>query len=126
MRPSLTRRNILVRRIPRWNCENLFHVIGKATVAQVQVGDTGQTEFVICDQSIDTNHGYAKRAVVNSEVAKRRTALEQRLATLRRWTASARVRYQHATALSDRLRKQAKARGAHELRNEVVAGSQPA
>jgi hypothetical protein len=60
---------------------------------------------------LDTNHGYAKRAVVNSEVAKRRTALEQRLATLRRWTASARVRYQHATALSDRLRKQAKARG---------------
>jgi hypothetical protein len=32
---------------------------------------------------LDTNHGYAKRAVVNSEVAKRRTALEQRLATLR-------------------------------------------
>src|SRR5258707_1310559 len=60
---------------------------------------------------LDTNHGYAKTAVVNSEVAKRRTALEQRLATLRRWTASARVRYQHATALSDRLRKQAKARG---------------
>jgi hypothetical protein len=60
---------------------------------------------------LDTNHGYAKRAVVNSEVAKRRTALEQRRATLQRWTASARVRYQHATALSDRLRKQAKARG---------------
>src|SRR5258708_1283780 len=60
---------------------------------------------------LDTNHGYAKRAVVNSEVAKRRTALEQRLTTLQRWTASARVRYQHATALSDRLRKQAKARG---------------
>ena len=32
---------------------------------------------------LDTNHGYAKRAVVNSEVAKRRTALEQRLTTLR-------------------------------------------
>jgi hypothetical protein len=60
---------------------------------------------------LDTNHGYAKRAVVNSEVAKRRAALEQRLATLRRWTASARGRYQRATALSDRLRKQAKARG---------------
>ncbi len=60
---------------------------------------------------LDTNRGYAKTAVVNSEVAKRRTALEQRLATLRSWTESARVRYQHATALSDRLRKQAKARG---------------
>jgi hypothetical protein len=60
---------------------------------------------------LDTNHGYAKTAVVNSEVAKRRSALEQRLATLRRWTVSARGRYQRATALSDRLRKQARARG---------------
>jgi hypothetical protein len=60
---------------------------------------------------LDTNHGYAKTAVVNSEVAKRRTALEQRLATLRRWTVSARERYQRATTFSDRLRKQAKARG---------------
>jgi hypothetical protein len=32
---------------------------------------------------LDTNHGYAKTAVVNSEVAKRRAALEQRLSTLR-------------------------------------------
>jgi len=60
---------------------------------------------------LDTNHGYAKTAVINSEVAKRRSALEQRLATLRRWTVSARGRYQRATTLSDRLRKQAKARG---------------
>jgi len=60
---------------------------------------------------LDTNHGYAKTAVINSEVAKRRTALQQRLVTLQRWTASARVRYQRATTLSDRLRKQAKARG---------------
>ena len=29
---------------------------------------------------LDTNHGYAKTAVVNSEVAKRRTALQQSLA----------------------------------------------
>lgn len=60
---------------------------------------------------LDTNHGYAKRAVVNSEIAKRRAALEQRLTTLRRWTDSARVRYQHAERLSDRLRKQVNARG---------------
>ena len=60
---------------------------------------------------LDTNHGYAKRAVINSEIAKRRAALEQRLATLRRWTDSACVRYQHAEVLSDRLRKQANARG---------------
>jgi hypothetical protein len=60
---------------------------------------------------LDTNHGYAKTAVVNSEVAKRRSALEQRLATLQRWTVSARERDPRATTLSDRLRKQAKARG---------------
>ncbi len=60
---------------------------------------------------LDTNHGYAKTAVINSEVARRRAGLQQRLATLQRWTASACVRYQHATTFSDRLRKQAKARG---------------
>ena len=37
--------------------------------------------------------------------------LQQRLATFQRWTVSARERYQRATTLSDRLRKQAKARG---------------
>jgi len=42
-----------VGRIPRGDRENLFRVIGKATVVQVQVGDTAQTEFVICDQSIE-------------------------------------------------------------------------
>jgi hypothetical protein len=52
---------------------------------------------------LDTNHGYAKTAVVNSEVAKRRTALQQRLATFQRWTISARERYQRATTLSERL-----------------------
>jgi hypothetical protein len=86
-----------------------------ATLAQTYGRRWPAQENIIRDYllalGLDTNHGYAKRAVVNSEVAKRRTALEQRLATLRHWTASARVRYQHATALSDRLRKQAKARG---------------
>ena len=99
MRPSLTRRNILVGRIPRGDREHLFHVIGKATIAQVQVGDTAHTEFVICEQSIDTNHGYTKTPVENSEIAKRRTALSKRLANVQRWADAARKRSHNASKL---------------------------
>ena len=38
---------------------------------------------------LDTNHGFAKVAVENSEVAKRRTHLEKRLARLKQWAQSA-------------------------------------
>src|SRR5690348_13187179 len=79
MQPSLRRRNLLPARIARKASKNLFPVFWKTTVAQVQLGDTTQTKFVICDQSIDTNHGYAKRWVENSEVTKRRAELEQQL-----------------------------------------------
>jgi len=85
------------------------------TLAQLYARRWPAQENIIRDYllalGLDTNHGYAKTAVINSEVAKRRTALEQRLTTLQRWTVSARERYQRATTLSDRLRKQAKARG---------------
>jgi hypothetical protein len=57
---------------------------------------------------IDTNHGYAKTAVVNSEVAKRRTALEQRLTNVRRWAAGAREREHKAGALYHRRWQQTK------------------
>lgn len=89
--------------------------IDAVTLAQQYARHWPAQENIIRDYllalGLDTNHGYAKRAVINSEVPKRRTALEQRLATLQRWTVSARERYQRATTLSDRLRKQAKARG---------------
>jgi len=39
---------------------------------------------------LDTNHGYAKTVVEHSEVAKRRTAVEQRRDTLQRWADGAR------------------------------------
>ncbi len=55
MRPSLTRSNILVGRVPRCGSELLFHVLWKAAVAQMQMYGTAHTEFVICDQSIDRN-----------------------------------------------------------------------
>jgi hypothetical protein len=45
---------------------------------------------------LDTNHGYAKTAIVNSEQAKQRATLEQRRERLDRWTASARQRYERA------------------------------
>jgi hypothetical protein len=46
---------------------------------------------------LDTNHGYAKRLVEHSEVAKRRTALEQRRDTLHRWADGARKRGRRAS-----------------------------
>jgi hypothetical protein len=60
---------------------------------------------------LDTNHGYGKRPIVNSEVAKKRTALEKRLSNVQRWMASARVRSHKASLLYDRLWKQTKAYG---------------
>jgi hypothetical protein len=52
---------------------------------------------------LDTNHGYGKMPIVNSEVAKKRTALEKRLSNVERWMASARVRSHKASLLYDRL-----------------------
>jgi hypothetical protein len=60
---------------------------------------------------LDTNHGYQKFPTVNSEVAKKRAALEKRLSTLERWMAKARDRAQRASRLYDRRWKQTKAYG---------------
>jgi hypothetical protein len=57
------------------------------------------TEFVICDQSIDTNHGYGKTPVENSETAKKRAALEKRLSNVQRWADAARKRSHNASKL---------------------------
>jgi hypothetical protein len=59
---------------------------------------------------IDTNHGYAKVPVVNSEVAKRRTALQKRLETLQRWAEGARVRSKQAATRAETLWTRGKAR----------------
>jgi hypothetical protein len=42
---------------------------------------------------IDTNHGYAQTIVANSEVTKKREALQRRLENVQRWTDGARKRY---------------------------------
>ncbi len=54
---------------------------------------------------LDINHGFAKVAVENSEVAKRRTHLEQRLARLKQWAKSAGKREAQASRRRERLRK---------------------
>ncbi len=48
---------------------------------------------------LDTNHGYGKTPVENSEVAKRRAALEKRLANVERWADAARKRSHNASKL---------------------------
>ena len=48
---------------------------------------------------MDTNHGYGKTPVENSEVEKRRAALEKRLANVVRWADAARKRSQNASKL---------------------------
>jgi hypothetical protein len=59
---------------------------------------------------LDTNHGYAKTSVENSEVAKRRTALENRLANVKRWADGAGERSRRARKRHHRLEEQTRIR----------------
>ncbi len=59
---------------------------------------------------IDTNHGYGKHEVVNSEVAKRRSALRERLERLKRWAVAAGERCTRASKRHLRLYAAAKER----------------
>jgi hypothetical protein len=67
---------------------------------------------------LDTNHGFAKTPVENSEVAKRRASLQQRLDKLKQWAQGASHRSQQAGKRYDRLRLQHKSR-ADELYREL-------
>ncbi len=60
---------------------------------------------------LDYNHGYAKAPVVNSEVSKKREALEKRLSNVQRFREAARIKAHRASILSTRLRKEAKEYG---------------
>jgi hypothetical protein len=60
---------------------------------------------------LDTNHGFAKIPVVNSEVSKKRVALEKRLSSIKQWALSARERSHRASLRYTRLRKETKAKG---------------
>jgi hypothetical protein len=59
---------------------------------------------------IATNHGYATTEVVNSEVAKRRSALSERLERLKRWARAAGKRCTRASKRHQRLYAVAKQR----------------
>jgi len=59
---------------------------------------------------LDTNHGYTKTRVDNSEVAKRRAELEQQRANVQRWRLKAIERSQWASKLYHRRWQQAHAR----------------
>ncbi|MEO6892757.1 MAG: hypothetical protein ABI324_27560 [Ktedonobacteraceae bacterium] len=48
---------------------------------------------------LDTNHGYSKKPVENSEVARKRAALEKRLTNIQRWAEGARKRSHNASKL---------------------------
>jgi hypothetical protein len=48
---------------------------------------------------IDVNHGFSKTAVINSEVSKKREALQQRLDNVQRWTNGARKRMRNGSLL---------------------------
>ncbi len=59
---------------------------------------------------LDTNHGYSKAPVPNSEVEKRRATLEKRLENAKRWGEQARLASLRAHKTSSRRWKRAKAR----------------
>src|SRR5262249_53397714 len=60
---------------------------------------------------LDTNHGYGKIPVPNSEVSKKRAALEKRLSDIKRWAPAARERSSKASLRYTRLWKETKAIG---------------
>src|SRR5439155_18892310 len=85
------------------------------TLAQTYIHRWSAQENVIKDfllpLGLDINHGFAKTPVVNSEVSKKREALEKRLANVQRWREAARIKAYRASILSTRLRKETKEHG---------------
>ncbi len=66
---------------------------------------------------LDTNHGYGKTPVPNSESSKKRAALEKRLNDIKQWAPAARERSSKASLRYTRLRKATKAKGEARYRN---------
>ncbi len=83
-------------------------IIDAVELAQTYIRRWPAQENVIKDYlrplGLDTNHGFAKVVVENSEVAKRRSRLEQRLARLKQWAQSAGKRSAQASRRRERLR----------------------
>jgi hypothetical protein len=88
--------------------------IDAVELAQTYIHRWPAQENVIKDYllplGLDTNHGFAKVAVENSEIAKQRSHLKLRLTRLEKWTKGASERSRQANKRHDRLRKQHKSR----------------
>jgi hypothetical protein len=65
---------------------------------------------------LDTNHGYGKTPVPNSETSKKRAALEKRLSDIKQWAPAARERASKASLRYTRLWKETKAKGEERYR----------
>ncbi len=88
--------------------------IDAVELAQTYIHRWPAQENVIKDYlrplGLDTNHGFAKVAVENSEIEKRRTRLEQRLTRLKQWAQSAGKREAQASRRRERLQRAYKSR----------------
>jgi hypothetical protein len=84
-------------------------------LAQTYIRSSPAQENVIKDWllplGLDVNHGFAKMPVENSEVAKKREALEKRRANVQRFGEMAREKAHRASVLATKLWKQAKEHG---------------
>ena len=65
---------------------------------------------------LDINHGYGKTPVPNSEVSKKRAAVEKRLSDIQQWAPAARERSRKASLRYTRLRQETKAKGEERYR----------
>jgi hypothetical protein len=88
--------------------------IDAVELAQTYIHRWPAQENVIKDYllplGLDTNHGFAKVAVENSEIARQRTHLLQRQSRLQQWAQSAGKRETQASKRRERLRKEYKSR----------------
>jgi hypothetical protein len=94
------------------------------TLAQTYIHRWPAQENVIKDflvpLGLNTNHGYRKTPVENSEANKKREALEKRCANVQRFREAAREKAHRASMLATKLWEQAKAQGeaAYRLLND--------
>ncbi len=89
--------------------------IDAVTLARTYIHRWPAQENVIKDfllpLGLDVNHGFAKTLVENSEVAKKKEALEKRRANVQRFGEAAREKAHRASQLATKLWKQAKEHG---------------
>jgi hypothetical protein len=89
--------------------------IDAVALAQTYIHRWSAQENVIKDWllplGLDVNHGFAKAPVENPEVAKKREALEKRLANVQRYGEAARAKAHRGSRLATKLWKQTKEHG---------------